>query len=337
MDEGLLPIEFHAHRAKLEVEELYAGRTVYFKSGFTDLDQLWRGVPGDLTIVAARPSMGKTAFALQLAENICAQLDNPGHCVAIFSAEMTGVSLVKRMACARASVEMSRLDNGECTVEELGRVYQELERLNMYPIEIDDGSRPRSSDLRSRLAELHKSRPVRMMLFDFMELMGDENHREEQRISWIARNLKQIAKDVGIPVVAISQLNRDVENRANKMPQLSDLRQSGMIEQVADNVLFLMRPEYYLERGMECDIYSEVDRAGICYVQQAKGRNRPTGVVRLGWNGRAMRFYSVDITRVDLNPPGASTPGHTVGVAARKKRENPLQYMKPLYQGDRDE
>src|SRR5690606_16321038 len=143
--------------------------------------------------------------------------------------------------------------------------------------------------------------PVRLMMFDFVELGGDRAQKEDLRIGAIAHNLKAIAKTLQIPVVALSQLNRDVESRANKMPALSDLRYSGMLEQLADNVLFIMRPEYYVERAQHVDVPQE-DKQGIAYVQYAKNRNGPVGLAKLGFIKDRVMFG--DLVRTPLAANG---------------------------------
>ena len=221
---------------------------------------------------------------MQIVENVARQLQrdkDPG-CVAVFSAEMSGWSLYHRMAGAMSGVNTHKLRSGKGTPAEFVAFEDAMERLRSVPIWIDDNTGPTTAQMLDQLSRLNEDIPVRMMMFDFVELGGDRAQKEDLRIGTIAHNLKGIAKTLEIPVLAISQLNRDVENRANKMPALSDLRYSGMLEQLADNVLFIMRPEYYVERAQAVDVPQE-DKAGIAYVQYAKNRNGPVGMTKLGF------------------------------------------------------
>jgi replicative DNA helicase len=147
---------------------------------------------------------------------------------------------------------------------------------------MDDGGGPTTAQMLDQLERLNETMPVRMMVFDFVELGGDKGPSEEIRISTILKNLKGIAKTLNIPIVGLNQLNRDVDNRANRMPALSDLRYSGMAEQIADKVVFIMRPEYYIDRKEAIDVPPQ-DKSGVAYIIVAKNRNGPVGVQRMAF------------------------------------------------------
>lgn len=280
----LRPMQYWHVRAQEKVDLWKQGIPEGKSTGFKTLDSFSRLVSGELTLIAARPSQGKTALAMQIAENVAKQLqeDNDNGCVAVFSAEMSGWSLYHRMAGAMAEVNTHKMRNGKGTPEEFARLEDAMRRLRTVPIWIDDNTGPTTAQMLEQLSRLNESVPVRAMLFDFVELGGDRAQKEDLRISAIAHNLKGIAKTLRIPVVALSQLNREVENRANKMPTLSDLRYSGMLEQLADVVMFIMRPEYYVERQQAIDV-PEDDKTGVAYVQFAKNRNGPVAMAKLAY------------------------------------------------------
>jgi replicative DNA helicase len=299
-ESDLRPMQYWHVRAQEKLNEWKQGKPEGYSTGFRNLDVWSRLVPGELTLIAARPSQGKTAIAMQMAENLARRLQRDGDngVVAIFSAEMTGWSLYHRMAGALAGLNIHKLRMGKGTPQEYAQMEEAMSRLRTLPLWIDDNTGPTTAQMLDQLSRLTETLPVRMMLFDFVELGGDRAQREDIRISQIAHNLKGIAKTLNIPVVALSQLNRDVESRASKMPQLSDLRYSGMLEQLADVVLFIMRPEYYVERAMQVDC-PEGDKTGIAYAQFAKNRNGPVGLARLAYVKERIMF--ADLERVELN------------------------------------
>lgn len=295
----LRPMQYWHVRAKEKADQWRKGIAEGYSTGFKTLDARARLVAGELTLIAARPSQGKTALAMQICENLARQLQadkDPG-CVAVFSAEMSGWSLYHRMAGALAGVNIHKLRSGKGTPPEFTAFEDAMDRLRSLPIWVDDNTGPTTAQMLEQLSRLNEDIPVRMMMFDFVELGGDRAQKEDLRISAITHNLKGIAKTLEIPVVALSQLNRDVENRANKMPALSDLRYSGMLEQLADNVLFIMRPEYYVERAQHVDVPPE-DKQGIAYIQYAKNRNGPVGLAKLGYMKERIMFG--DLVRTPL-------------------------------------
>jgi replicative DNA helicase len=207
---------------------------------------------------------------------------------------MTGWSLLVRMAGAMSGVNTHKMRMGAGQADDFGKMQAALSELKRLPIWIDDGSAPTTKSMLEQLIDLNATNPVRMMLFDFMELGGDRAQSEELRVGAIAVGLKDIAKRLKIPVVALSQLNRSVEDRANKMPGLSDLRYSGQIEQVADVVAFIMRPEYYIERGINVEVSDKADRQGVAYISIAKNRHGPVTNVKLAFVKQLSKFAELE-------------------------------------------
>lgn len=296
----LQPMQVWAQRAEDKLAKWAAGQVDGRSTGFVTLDPYMRLLDTELTLIAARPSQGKTAFAMQVAENVAKQMekDNEPGCVAVFSAEMAGTELLIRMASASCAVNSHKLRNGKGTPAEYHQMGEAIRKLRNLPIWIDDGSAPTTDTMLQRLAQLQETMPIRAMMFDFVELGGDRAPNEELRISGIMQKLKAIAKTLTIPVLALNQLSRDVEKRANKMPQLSDLRYSGMAEQIADKVLFIMRPEYYIERKDNIEVPAE-DRTGVAYMMVAKNRNGPVGLVKMAFIKEHARFG--DLSRQELH------------------------------------
>lgn len=283
-------------------------------TGFADLDRIYRMKPGELTLISARPSMGKSALAMALAESAARNYGDG--CVIVFSAEMTDKSLAHRMAAGAASVNGQRLSMGVADKEEYADTIQAAKALRGLPIYIDDSSQISTEQMYYRTAMLNAKHKVNLVLFDFVELGSDEARtaNEEQRISNIARGLKAIAKNLNVPVVALSQLNREVEKREEKLPTLSDLRYSGMLEQIADVVMFIMRPEYYISKKQRCfldeeagdpkDLVFHPHAKGVAYVIVAKQRNGATGRINLQFTAKYTKFANlakVETTRYELN------------------------------------
>lgn len=284
----LRPMPYWAMVAEDKLEKWARGEAEGYSTGFPTLDKYFRLVGGEMTVIAARPSQGKTILGMQLAENVARQIKTGS--VAIFSAEMTGWSLVVRMAGAMSGVNTHKMRMGQGEADDLRKLREALAEIKRLPIWIDDGSSPSTKTMLEQLEDLHKTNPVRMMLFDFMELGGDRAQSEELRVSAIAIGLKDIAKKLKIPVVALSQLNRGVEDRANKMPGLADLRYSGQVEQVADVVAFIMRPEYYAERGMTIQVDDKNDLKGVAYISMGKNRHGPVGNVKMAFVKQLNKF-----------------------------------------------
>ncbi len=274
-------------------------------TGFPDLDKITRLNPGELTLMAARPSMGKTALAMAIAENVAEA--NPDGVVVVFSAEMTSRSLGHRMVSSRATVNGHRLRTKAADGDEYGAAKRAAQQLRNLSILIDESASITTEQMYYRTAMVNAQTPVKLVVFDFVELGSDKSEKrsdsEEQRISQIARGLKAIAKNLNVPVLALSQLNRDCEKRPDKLPSLADLRYSGMLEQIADVVTFIMRPEYYIARQMRCYLDEEVappsmgaahpHAQGVAYVMVAKNRNGPVGRVNLAYVSKYTKFGSL--------------------------------------------
>ena len=301
-ESGLRPFKYWTMVAEDKTMAWMNGQSEGFTTGFASLDKYFRLVDGEMITIAGRPSMGKTILGVQIAQQIAEKLqaDNDDGCVAIFSAEMTGWSLAHRIAGAMANISVHKLRMGNGTQAEYESLLAMMQKIRTLPIWIDDGSAPTTESMMTQLEQLALDIPVRLMVFDFMELGGDRASSEEQRISSIAIALKDIAKALNIPVIAISQINRGVENRSNKMPALADLRYSGQIEQISDVVLFIMRPEYYIERGMQVDLSSPADREGVAYVSIAKNRHGPPANVRMYFDSEHGKFGDLAFSKQEM-------------------------------------
>lgn len=288
---GLRPMRYWTHRAKEKTALWKQGKPEGRSTGFQAINKYFRLVDAEFTLIAARPSMGKTSMGMQMAETVARNLrdENERGCVAVFSAEMSGESLTHRMAAALCGVDLHEMRQGRGKLSDITLLEETIDMLDELPIWIDDNSGPTTDQMLNELSLVNETIPIKMMLFDFIELGGDRARDENLRVSDIAKNLKGIAKHLRIPVVGLSQLSREVESRANKMPNLSDLRYSGMLEQIADNVLFIMRPEYYIERGQEMKV-PDADKKGVAYVQIAKQRNGPVGLARMQFDATRTRF-----------------------------------------------
>jgi replicative DNA helicase len=269
----------------------------YVLSGFAGLDEFLNGFQrSDLVIIAGRPSMGKTSLALNIARNAAVE---HRACVALFSLEMARDSLVMRLLSSESGVNARRLRFGQHSDEsEERRVIEATGVLSEAPIYVDDTPMLRVAEMRSKALRLNYERGIDLVIVDYLQLMQGEGHRGENRvqeISYISRSLKAIARELNAPVLAVSQLSRAVEWRASHEPQLSDLRESGSIEQDADVVLFIYRDEYYYKTEEEW-IAAHPDRE---YPREeadviiAKHRNGPTGRVKLRFRHNLARFETV--------------------------------------------
>jgi replicative DNA helicase len=257
-------------------------------SGFKDLDELTAGFqPSDLVIIAARPSMGKTAFVLNIAQNAALDRNIP---VAVFSLEMSKESLVQRLLTSEGRVDAQRLRKGKLHDDEFVRLGRAAGILSHAPIWIDDSPGITLLEMRSKARRLKTDNDVGMIIVDYLQLMQGPSNQEsrQQEISYISRSLKALARELKVPVVALSQLSRAPEQRTgeNKRPQLSDLRESGAIEQDADLVMFIYRQEMY-DGPVDKDGNSLEGRAEIIVGKQ---RNGPTGFVNLYFNKTYTRF-----------------------------------------------
>jgi replicative DNA helicase len=253
-------------------------------SGFKDLDNLTTGFQkGDLIVIGGRPSMGKTAFALNVAQHVGLESREP---VAIFSLEMAKEQLAFRMLCSEAMVNSSSIRKGFIQKEDWHKLTAAASRLTGAPIFIDDSSGITVLELRAKARRLKMEHGLSLVIVDYLQLMRSRGsfERREQEISDISRSLKALAKELSVPVIAVSQLNRSVEQRRPPTPILADLRESGAIEQDADVIIFLYRAEVYNKDNSA--------NKGEAEVIIAKQRNGPTGIIRLAFNSSCTRFLS---------------------------------------------
>lgn len=283
-----------AVRDALELfEAIHQNNTSTFSvpTGYYALDEMLGGFQkSDLIIVAARPSMGKTAFALSAARNAAIDHEVP---MAIFSLEMGTTQLAMRLISAEAKLNMHSIMTGKVKQSEAPRISRTAHRLLDAPIYIDDSAGSTVLEIRAKCRRLAAEKNIGLIIIDYLQLMSAHSKlgSREQEISTISRSLKGLAKELNVPVIALSQLNRAVETRVDKRPQLSDLRESGSIEQDADVVIFLNRPEYY---GITQFADGE-STEGVAEIIIAKHRNGPTGDVRLKFVKEYARFENLDM------------------------------------------
>ena len=257
------------------------GQLTGLSTGFTDLDELTSGLqPSDLIIIAARPSMGKTAFALNLAE---AAAMRGKKAVAVFSMEMSASQLAFRLISSLGRVHAQHLRNGDLAEEDWPRVTSAITMLSDAKIFIDDTPAMSPVEMRSRARRLQREHGLGMIVIDYLQLMqvpGNSENRATE-ISEISRGLKALAKELNVPVIALSQLNRSLEQRADKRPMMSDLRESGAIEQDADVIMFIYRDDYYNKESAD---------KGLAEIIIGKQRNGPTDTVKLAFLGHYTKF-----------------------------------------------
>ena len=259
------------------------------ESGYHDLDKLTSGWQrSDLIIIAARPAMGKTAFVLSMAKNMAISYNIP---VAIFSLEMTNLQLVNRLISNTCELESEKIKSGRLTQMEWDQLMSRIKHLYSAPLYIDDTPSLSVFELRTKARRLVREHNVQFIIIDYLQLMnatGMKFGSREQEVSMISRNLKQLAKELNIPIVALSQLNRSVESRTDgKRPQLSDLRESGAIEQDADIVCFIHRPEYYLRSDTDAN---GNDIRGLAEFIVAKHRSGSVDDIKLRFKAKYARF-----------------------------------------------
>lgn len=252
-------------------------------TGFRELDRKTAGMmPGDLIIVAARPSMGKTSFAMNIAEHVALQRRVP---VGVFSMEMPGNQLTVRLMASVAGLNQHRVRRGRLNQSEWTRLADSVEKLRGAPLFLDESSMLNPQDLRSRARRLYRATKGKLGLIvvDYLQLMSGTNEREPRvnQIGEISRGMKLLAKELGIPVIALSQLNRELEKRTDKRPIMSDLRDGGGIEQDADVILFIYRDEVYHENSAD---------KGMAEIIVSKQRNGPVGRINLAWHQENTRF-----------------------------------------------
>ncbi|MCP3763075.1 replicative DNA helicase [Domibacillus sp. A3M-37] len=267
-------------------------------TGFAELDRMTAGFQrNDLIIVAARPSVGKTAFALNIAQNVATNTDET---VAIFSLEMGAEQLVMRMLCAEGNINAQNLRTGALTDEDWRKLTMAMGSLSNSGIYIDDTPGVRIGEIRSKCRRLKQEQGLGMVLIDYLQLIqgnGRAGENRQQEVSEISRSLKSLARELEVPVIALSQLSRGVEQRQDKRPMMSDIRESGSIEQDADIVAFLYRDDYYDK---------ESENKNMIEIIIAKQRNGPTGTVELAFVKEYNKFVNVERRMDEMGaPPGA--------------------------------
>ncbi|GGF17734.1 replicative DNA helicase [Halobacillus andaensis] len=281
------------------IEQLHNndGNTTGIPTGYRDLDQITSGFQrNDLIIIAARPSMGKTAFALNIAQNVAVNSDEN---VAIFSLEMGADQLVSRMLCAEGNIDAQRLRTGSMEADDWNKLTMAMGSLSNAGIYIDDTPGIRVNEIRSKCRRLKQEHGLGMILIDYLQLIqGSANSKEnrQQEVSEISRSLKGLARELNVPLIALSQLSRGVESRQDKRPMMSDLRESGSIEQDADIVGFLYRDDYYDQ---------ESENQNIIEIIISKQRNGPVGNVELAFVKEYNKFVDLDHRYTDADVPPA--------------------------------
>lgn len=283
MRQSFYPVKDVVKEAFRNIESLYEKKesVTGVSTGFKDLDRMTCGLqPSDLVIIAGRPSMGKTAFALNIAEHAACEKKI---CVAVFSLEMSKEQLVQRMLCGLAKVDGSKLRGGFLKESDWPKLTRAAGKLSEAPFYIDDTPALSVLEMRAKARRLKREQNLGIIVVDYLQLMRGINFGEsrEREISEISRGLKALAKELSVPVIALSQLNRSVESRTDKRPQLSDLRESGAIEQDADVIAFIYRDEVY-NKGTP-------DR-GVAEIIIGKQRNGPIGTARLAFLHEYTRF-----------------------------------------------
>ncbi|MFI4855493.1 MAG: replicative DNA helicase [Phycisphaerales bacterium JB065] len=284
----------------MESLDRQSGQTITgISTGFYELDEMTSGLqPGELVIVAARPSMGKTAFALNLTQQVAfggSRFDSGGSGnlpVGFFSLEMSQASVVQRLLSAHSGVDSHRMRTNRLTKDDFGRLMESCGLLEKAPIYIDDTPGLTVMNLRAKARRMVKKYSVGCLVIDYLQLMSapaSARDGRQQEVSMISRQIKALARELNIPIVCLAQLNRGAENREGHRPRMSDLRESGSIEQDADVIALLHREEYYHQQdpGWAED---NPDKVGLAELIIAKQRNGPTGTVKLSWNAHVTRF-----------------------------------------------
>ena len=266
---------------------LNKGTVTGISTGFNYINNATGGLHGgELIIVAGRPGMGKSSFAVNIAENAAINENIP---VAIFNLEMSKSMIVNRIICSQALVDSQNVRKGDFQPEDWLQICAVIDKLSAAPIYIDDSSSITVSEIRAKSRRLKQTKNLGLVVIDYLQLMqgSKKSDNRQQEISEISRSLKVLAKELDIPVIALSQLSRTSESRSDKRPMLSDLRESGAIEQDADLVMFLYRDDYYNKDSQE---------KNIAEVIIAKQRSGTTGTFKLGWQGRYTKFVNIDYT-----------------------------------------
>lgn len=277
---GFVPVKELLEGFFSDLNRIMEGRGVEIPTGFQDLDLLTAGFHrGDFIVIASRPAMGKTSFALNIMRNLAIVHEKP---VALFSVEMPKDQIIQRLLAMEANVEMQKIRKGDISSQDMIKLSEAAEKFKDAPIYIDDTPKISLQELRAKTRRACKEYGITTVFVDFLQLIeAPRMETRQQQIAYISASLKSLAMELDIPVIALSQLSREVERRVDKRPQLADLRESGAIEQDADLVIFLYREDFYDPHTAE---------EGIAEVIVGKHRNGPTGVVRLGFLKEYMKF-----------------------------------------------
>lgn len=302
---GFIPIAEVLNQSIAQIDELYQSNEdiTGLSTGYRALDEITAGLhPDELIILAARPGVGKTAFALNVSQNIGTKTDET---VAIFSLEMSAEQLVNRMLCAEGSINASNLRTGSLTEEEWQSLIVAMGSLSRANIYIDDTPGIRVAEIRAKCRRLKQERgDLGLIVIDYLQLIeGSNRENRQQEVSEISRQLKKLAKELSVPVIALSQLSRGVEQRQDKRPILSDLRESGSIEQDADIVGFLYREDYYRKEEGEEEEESADDNVVEVIIE--KNRSGARGTIKLLFIKEYNKFSSLAYIPQDQIPPGA--------------------------------
>ncbi len=302
--QGLVPARDLVKASIDLIEERYKNKAVMtgISTGYTELDRMTSGFqPGDFIVIAARPSMGKTAFSLNIAQHVAFREKKS---VAFFSVEMGKEALMMRILSSESRVPMSNVRLGNIPDAAWPNLIHSATVVAESPLYIDDTSGISPFEIRAKARRLKRQKGLDMIMIDYLQIMDLKmkvDNRERQ-VSEISKTLKEIAKELQVPVVALSQLNRSVEGRAERQPLLSDLRESGSIEQDADLIIMLYREDYYEKENSE--------NKGIAEILIRKQRNGPTGTVRLKWVAEVGRFENLETRGMDSSPTKAPPPPH---------------------------
>ena len=304
---GFIPIRDVLHDAYESLEERSKnnGEVTGIATGYIGLDRMTSGLHADeLIILAARPSVGKTAFVLNIAKNVAVNLNET---VAIFSLEMGAESLLERIICSHASINAGHLKTGKLTDEEYTQYFVATGVLAEAPIYIDDTPGIRVSEIRAKCRRLKQERNnLGLVVIDYLQLIeGNGKESRQQEVSEISRNLKKLAKELKVPVIALSQLSRGVEQRQDKRPIMSDIRESGSIEQDADIVAFLYRDDYYRQEPDENGQVPEVEPNSTIEVIIEKNRSGPRGTVELNFMKEFNKFTNLVPDEIEQRAPMA--------------------------------
>jgi len=319
---------------QIEQAKDHEGNVIGIPSGFTDLDRMTNGwQSSDLVILAARPAMGKTAFALTLARNAAVDFEKP---VAVFSLEMSSLQLVTRLISSESELSSGKLRSGNLRNDEIEQIHAKISGLAEAPIFIDDTPAISVFELRAKARRLKSQHDIQLLVVDYLQLMtaggeGSKTGNREQEISTISRSLKSIAKELNIPVIALSQLSRAVESRGGeRRPQLSDLRESGSIEQDADMVMFINRPEYY---GLDEDEQGN-STLGVANIIIAKHRNGAVGDVQLKFTSELAKFSDMSSNEFASMDSGLSSIGPNDEFDSGNSITRPSKMDDEEYSGD---